>query len=267
MKREQMFSFESAVAAQRRSSREDKLMHFAQFDANAVDRRHRIEGGLSRRMLLQGLAAGGLVAGLGGVLRVAPLAAAQEATPAAATRAAHRLKVGQIEVLILQDGGFPGPASLFAVNAPEAALAEAVAAEGLALDAIPVDIHPLLIETSGQRVLLDTGPADDPEPGKLLAALAAEGIAPEEIDVVLLTHMHSDHFGGALDANGALTFPNARYLINAVEQEFWAAGPSLDELVVPDEFKHSSARAPWTPSLPCKGRSNRSGRARRSRPA
>src|SRR4051794_8429460 len=118
-------------------------MPYVPFDSSALDRRHRLEDGLSRRTLLHGLAAGGLVVGLGGVLRFAPVAAAQEASPAAATHAAHRLKVGQIEVLILADGGFSGPASLFAVNAPEAALAETVAAEGLALDAILVDIHPL----------------------------------------------------------------------------------------------------------------------------
>ena len=70
-----------------------------------------------------------------------------------------------------------------------------------------------------------------------MAALSAEGIAPEDIDIVLITHLHSDHFGGAIDADGALAFPNASYLINAVEREFWASEPTLDELVVPDEFK------------------------------
>jgi glyoxylase-like metal-dependent hydrolase (beta-lactamase superfamily II) len=54
---------------------------------------------------------------------------------------------------------------------------------------------------------------------------------------VFLSHMHSDHFGGALDADGAPAFPNARYLINAVEQEYWAGSPTLAELVVPEEMK------------------------------
>jgi glyoxylase-like metal-dependent hydrolase (beta-lactamase superfamily II) len=191
---------------------------------------------LSRRSLLRGAVAGGVAASLGGILRFAPPAAARQGTPtAAAPPATHRLNVGQIDVLILADGLFPGEVSLFAVNAPEGALAE----NGLTpTDEFSLSVQPLLVETGGQRVLLDTGiGALGPAPGTLMAALAAEGIAPEEIDVVLITHMHSDHFGGALDASGAPAFPNARYLINAVEHEFWSSNPSLGELIVPDEFK------------------------------
>jgi glyoxylase-like metal-dependent hydrolase (beta-lactamase superfamily II) len=197
------------------------------------------DAGLSRRSLLGGVAAGGLAATLPGVLRFAPPAAAQESTPASALAPAHRVSVGQIDVIVLNDGMFPGPADLFATNAPEADLVETLAAQGLTLeDPITIGVHPLLVETGGQRVLLDTGLGSPNEPpGLLLDSLAAEGIAPEEIDVVLITHMHNDHFGGALDASGALTFPNARHFINAVEYEFWWAEPSLDELIVPDEFK------------------------------
>ncbi len=195
------------------------------------------EHGISRRALLRATAASGVAASFGGALRLAAPVAAQESTPSAAPAAAHRVSVGEIEVVVLDDGGFPGPASLFAVNAPEAALTEVVEAQGWNPDAIPVGIHPLLVETSGQRVLLDTGLGSFDPGGTLMAALAAEEIAPEEIDVVLITHMHFDHFGGGLDAEGKLAFPNARYLINAVEHEFWAAEPSLDELVVPEEFK------------------------------
>jgi glyoxylase-like metal-dependent hydrolase (beta-lactamase superfamily II) len=193
---------------------------------------------LSRRSLLGTMAAGSL---LGGALRFVPPVAAQyeEATPAATGPApAHRISIGQIDVVVLDDGLFPGPANLFAINAPPAALEEAVTAAGLDPAAILVGVHPLLVETDGQRVLLDTGSGPfAAAPGTLPAALAAEGIAPEEIDVVLITHLHADHFGGGLNAEGGHAFPNARYLINAAEHEFWAADPSLNELVIPDEFK------------------------------
>jgi glyoxylase-like metal-dependent hydrolase (beta-lactamase superfamily II) len=176
----------------------------------------------------------------GGVLRFAPPAAAQyeeEATPAAGPAPAHRVGVGQIDVVVLDDGAFPGPANLFAVNAPPAALEQAVTDAGLDPAAILLGIHPLLVETGGQRVLLDAGLGVIEPGGVLLQSLAAEGIAPEEIDVVLITHMHTDHFGGALDADGGLVFPNARHLINAAEYEFWSAEPALGELTIPDEFK------------------------------
>lgn len=194
-------------------------------------------GDISRRSLVRGLAGAGLAAGFGQVLRFAPVAA-QESTPMAALPPAHRVQVGQIAVLVLEDAVFPGPPALFALNAPEAELTAELAEQGLAPDAtIDVSVHPLLVETDGQRILLDTGLGAQ---GNLLNALAAEGIAPGDIDIVLLTHMHFDHFGGALDANGAPVFPNARYLINGAEREFWAAGPSLEELAVPAEQNDQS---------------------------
>lgn len=200
-----------------------------------------IDAALSRRSLLRGVAAGGAAASLGGVLRFTPpTAAAQDATPATASYSpAHRVSVGQIGVIVFDDGTFQGPANFFAINAPAAELAAEMEEQGLApTDTIPVSIHPVLVESGGQRVLLDTGVGIlNPVPGNLLAALAAEGIAPEEIDVVLLSHMHTDHFGGAVDASGAPVFPNARYLINAAEYAFWTSEPSLDELAIPDDFK------------------------------
>src|SRR3712207_1640458 len=88
-------------------------------------------GDLSRRSLFRGLAGAGLAAGFGEVLRFAP-AAAQESTPTAALPPAHRVQVGQIEVLVLQDAAFQGPPALFALNAPEAELAAELAEQGLA---------------------------------------------------------------------------------------------------------------------------------------
>src|SRR5690349_3306230 len=150
---------------------------------------------------------------------------------------AHRLRVGQIAVTVLDDGSFRAPPHYFVANAPPAELGEVMAAHGLEAAGIVLGVHPLLVETAGLRVLLDTGRGAFPPGGALLASLAAAGIAPEEIDVVLITHLHTDHFGGALDAEGKLVFPNARHLIGAAEHAFWSAGPSLDELKIPDEFK------------------------------
>jgi glyoxylase-like metal-dependent hydrolase (beta-lactamase superfamily II) len=89
---------------------------------------------------------------------------------------------------------------------------------------------------SGHNVLVDTGiggadaPARSwaPVPGTLPAELAAVGVTPAEVDTVIVTHLHSDHVGWAVDG-GAPFFGNARYLlpradINAVDR----LNPSLD---------------------------------------
>jgi glyoxylase-like metal-dependent hydrolase (beta-lactamase superfamily II) len=90
----------------------------------------------------------------------------------------------------------------------------------------------LLIETDQHRILVDTGYGDKlsaQERGfvclhgdkRLLGSLAALGVAPEEIDMVVNTHLHADHCGGNThyDEHGnlALTFPNALYHVQRIE--------------------------------------------------
>jgi glyoxylase-like metal-dependent hydrolase (beta-lactamase superfamily II) len=76
-----------------------------------------------------------------------------------------------------------------------------------------------LVRSGGNTVLVDTGvgPAGlwgwgaESEEG-LLPALANAGVAPDDVDVVFLTHLHVDHVGWNTDRDGRLVFPNARYL-------------------------------------------------------
>jgi glyoxylase-like metal-dependent hydrolase (beta-lactamase superfamily II) len=99
---------------------------------------------------------------------------------------------------------------------------------------VPLAINSLLIRSEGQTILVDTGHGtklsdklrrnaglERPE-GDLLAALARLGVQPEEIDLVVNTHLHLDHCGGNTRYEGdrlVPTFPNARYLIQRLE---WA---------------------------------------------
>jgi glyoxylase-like metal-dependent hydrolase (beta-lactamase superfamily II) len=84
------------------------------------------------------------------------------------------------------------------------------------------------VDIGNHRVLLDTGGGKDhgpygrglpdaapmqPKLGGLMEGLEAEGIAPETIDTVILSHMHGDHVGGNADAAGKPFFPNARYVM------------------------------------------------------
>jgi glyoxylase-like metal-dependent hydrolase (beta-lactamase superfamily II) len=82
-----------------------------------------------------------------------------------------------------------------------------------------------LVRTPGQTVLVDTGerPAPDEivkgQPDRFLEALAAQGIDPQAIDVVVLTHLDGDHVGWALTTDGRPTFPEARYVVTRAEWE------------------------------------------------
>jgi len=82
-----------------------------------------------------------------------------------------------------------------------------------------------LLRTPAATLLLDTGmgPAGSPLAavfgmgGRLQDELAAEGVAPEDVDVVVLSHLHPDHVGGSLRDGARLAFPNARYLVNETD--------------------------------------------------
>jgi glyoxylase-like metal-dependent hydrolase (beta-lactamase superfamily II) len=75
-----------------------------------------------------------------------------------------------------------------------------------------------VVNTGGELILFDTGL----NPQGITAALAAAGYTPDQVDVVVITHMHGDHIGG-LTGEGGATFPNARYVTASVEFDAWAA--------------------------------------------
>jgi glyoxylase-like metal-dependent hydrolase (beta-lactamase superfamily II) len=81
-----------------------------------------------------------------------------------------------------------------------------------------------LIRGHGRTVLVDAGIGAGPNPlfghqrGRLLQELAQRGLAPGDIDTVILTHLHPDHIGWAAQS-GQPTFPRARYLVHTRELE------------------------------------------------
>jgi len=87
----------------------------------------------------------------------------------------------------------------------------------------------LLVEASGKRVLVETGTgvrmsAKDRdikgvEGGDPAQALRAVGVDPASIDFVVVSHLHYDHAGGMVDADGAPNFPRARYVVQREEAE------------------------------------------------
>jgi glyoxylase-like metal-dependent hydrolase (beta-lactamase superfamily II) len=102
--------------------------------------------------------------------------------------------------------------------------------------------------------LVDTGAgAMAPTTGKLLSNLQTAGIAPEDIDTVILTHGHPDHIGGVLDEAGQPAFPEARYVIGRQEWAFWTSEPDLSHLQIPDHLRYSILEVARTKLPPLEG--------------
>ena len=80
-------------------------------------------------------------------------------------------------------------------------------------------MNAFLIQHGGKTILVDSGTRDlyGPTLGKLPAALAAAGVSPDDINHVVLTHMHNDHVGGLVDGAGAAVFRNAQLHVAEVQ--------------------------------------------------
>jgi glyoxylase-like metal-dependent hydrolase (beta-lactamase superfamily II) len=87
----------------------------------------------------------------------------------------------------------------------------------------------LLIDAGGKRIVVETGTgvrmtAKDRdikgiEGGDPVAAMRAVGEDPASVDYVIVSHLHYDHAGGMVDANGRPAFPNARYVVQRDDVE------------------------------------------------
>lgn len=95
-------------------------------------------------------------------------------------------------------------------------------------------IQTFVLRSEGRTILIDTGAGngkDRPNVPPLnrletdfLDRLANSGVQPEEVDVVICTHLHVDHVGWNTvphDGNWVPTFPRAKYLFNSTELRFW----------------------------------------------
>jgi glyoxylase-like metal-dependent hydrolase (beta-lactamase superfamily II) len=146
----------------------------------------------------------------------------------------NRFKLGAFEVTTLLAGTRPGdkPQETFGTNASAEDFAALSAANFIPADMTQNFFTPTLVNTGAELVLFDTGLAAE----GTLAALTAAGITADQVDVVVLTHMHGDHIGGLMGADGVTpTFPNARYVTGGIEHNNWstAANEGFDKNVKP----------------------------------
>ncbi|MFY0596790.1 MAG: MBL fold metallo-hydrolase [Cognatishimia sp.] len=131
----------------------------------------------------------------------------------------RRMKIGAFEVTTLLAGtrAVENPKSIFGLNV-EGSEFDAVAAEAnIPTDKAQFFFTPTVVNTGSELILFDTGL----NPAGITGALSDAGYAADQVDAVVITHMHGDHVGG-LYGEGQETFKNARYVTGSAEFDFWA---------------------------------------------
>jgi glyoxylase-like metal-dependent hydrolase (beta-lactamase superfamily II) len=100
-------------------------------------------------------------------------------------------------------------------------------------------VNTFLIRSGGRTALVDTGCGTNARPtvGFLMPNLAATGIAPEDIDTILMTHLHPDHFGGLSTPDGKPIFPNAEVKLHENERAYWYDDAVMNRLEDPARRK------------------------------
>jgi glyoxylase-like metal-dependent hydrolase (beta-lactamase superfamily II) len=136
----------------------------------------------------------------------------------------YRYGLGDTQLTALYDGIWYLPINnKFVRNASGAAVNEALAAAFLAPSVLPISFTALLVNTGAKLVLIDTGTAGQitDTAGFMNANLAAAGINPGAIDIILISHFHPDHIDGIKTKDGDKVFANAEILVPEPEWKFW----------------------------------------------
>jgi glyoxylase-like metal-dependent hydrolase (beta-lactamase superfamily II) len=157
------------------------------------------------------------------------------------------LALGDFELSIITDGTYPLDGGAFFGVVPKIMWSRKVVADER--NYVQAGLNSLLIRTGKQTVLVETGMGNKlaermvkfyGQPAELLTNLAAAGVAPEDIDIVINTHLHFDHCGwNTLRIDGKIvpTFPRAKYYAPEGEWQY-ARKPSERDSIsyIPDNY-------------------------------
>jgi glyoxylase-like metal-dependent hydrolase (beta-lactamase superfamily II) len=176
---------------------------------------------LTRRHLIAAAAA------LGAASAPAPCRSlAKTPMPTQQVPAFYRFKIGSMNATVVSDGDLAvgDPTAIFGGIEKEQ-IKGMLQSKFLPLDQTPMEENVLVLDTGAKLVMFDAGMGHSTlfgkTSGRLLANLKAAGIDPNDIDAVVISHAHSDHCWGLIDAAGKSAFPNAQIYMSEADFDFW----------------------------------------------
>lgn len=139
--------------------------------------------------------------------------------------AATRVDLGAMQLITLSDGHLTLPADFVFAPVADRDLASVVAEYGITDITAPLTppCNVTLIRDGDRTILFDCGSGSSFQPtaGRLLEALASEGLDPADVTDLVFTHAHPDHIWGVLDDFDEPLFMNAAHRIGRAERDYW----------------------------------------------
>lgn len=154
----------------------------------------------------------------------------------------YRFRVGRFECTSIWDGyihhGYEG----IYPNADPDELARLKQEYRLPEDHIPMDLNPAVVNTGDKLIVIDAGMGKKntmfgDTMGRMLDNMKAAGIDPDDVDVVLMTHLHPDHAFGLIHPDGSAVFPNAKLYCTKGDWNEWTDEANLSR---------NDHKKPWT---------------------
>ncbi|MBX3520911.1 MAG: MBL fold metallo-hydrolase [Xanthobacteraceae bacterium] len=144
-----------------------------------------------------------------------------------------RRKLGEFEITALLDGDIALELKLFSGDAAEM---EKLSHAHYQPSPPHAHVNAFAVNTGDKLYLVDTGTGNlmGSSLGRVTENMVLAGIDPDQVDVILLTHLHPDHFGG-LTVEGRPAFKNADIYLSEADAKFWLGNEMIDK--VPADFR------------------------------
>jgi glyoxylase-like metal-dependent hydrolase (beta-lactamase superfamily II) len=180
-------------------------------------------------------------------------ASAYAAAPQVRTQAPgyYRMLLGDIEVTALSDGTVTIPLDQLLTGTTPAHVDQRLAGHGMAGNKVETSINAYLVNTGSQLILIDTGAGASFGPhagGRLRESIRAAGYRLEDIDAILLTHIHGDHSNG-LTIAGQAVFPNALVYVERHDASLWLDESKRGAMGKEQAHVFDEAKAAFAPYL------------------
>lgn len=148
--------------------------------------------------------------------------------------AAEQVEIGAMQLVTLSDGHLTLPANFVFAPVVDRDLLSVVSEFGIEDLTAPLTppCNVTLIRDGARTILFDCGSGSSfqPSAGRLMDALSAEGLGPEDITDVVFTHAHPDHLWGVLDDFDEPLFLNAAHWIGREERDYWVNPETVDTI-------------------------------------